>query len=96
MHQYHEHASLQFLKRLRSAAHLRGIGVQQRRSIAHQRHAVPSVLTLRLQLNRKGLFGARTTVTKVLSWKNEVIKKALLKMPSKELETTAVQVRTES
>lgn len=44
------------------------------------------------ELNRKGLFGARTTVTKVLSWKNEVIKKALLKMPSKELETTAVQL----
>jgi len=44
------------------------------------------------ELNRKGFFGARTTVSKVLSWKNEVIKKALLKMPTKELEATAVQL----
>jgi len=43
------------------------------------------------ELNRKGIFGGKTTVTKVLSWKNDIIKKALLKMPTKELEATAVQ-----
>jgi MyTH4 domain/WW domain/FERM central domain len=42
-------------------------------------------------LNRKGMFGQKTTVSKILSWKNEVIKTALLKMPSKELDTQATQ-----
>lgn len=42
-------------------------------------------------LNRKGIFGAKTTVTKILSWKQDVIKTALLKMPSKDLETQATQ-----
>jgi hypothetical protein len=64
-------------------------------SIHHPRPLLP--LPLRraeasFELNRKGFFGARTTVSKVLSWKNEVIKKALLKMPTKELEATAVQL----
>ena len=42
-------------------------------------------------LNRKGIFGGKTTVTKVLSWKQDVIKTALLKMPSKDLEAQATQ-----
>lgn len=42
-------------------------------------------------LNRKGIFGKQTTVTKVLSWKNDVIKTSLLKMPTKDLETQAIQ-----
>ena len=42
------------------------------------------------ELNRKGLFGGKTTVDKVLAWKNDIIKKALLKMPSSELGATAV------
>jgi len=42
-------------------------------------------------LNRKGIFGKQTTVTKILSWKNDVIKTSLLKMPSKELENQAIQ-----
>lgn len=37
------------------------------------------------------MFGSKTTVAKVLSWKNEVIKTSLLKMPTKELDTQAVQ-----
>lgn len=43
------------------------------------------------ELNRKGMFHRKTTVDKVLAWKNEVIKTALLKMPSKELEGQAIQ-----
>jgi len=42
-------------------------------------------------LNRKGMWGGKTTVAKILSWKNEVIRTALLKMPTKELEATAIQ-----
>ena len=42
-------------------------------------------------LNRKGFFGAKTTVTKMLSWKNDVIKMSLLKLPSKDLEAQATQ-----
>lgn len=42
-------------------------------------------------LNRKGLFGRKTTVAKILSWKADVIKTSLLKMPTKELEVQAIQ-----
>lgn len=42
-------------------------------------------------LNRKGIFARKTTVSKILSWKNDVIKTSLLKMPSKELEVQAIQ-----
>lgn len=42
-------------------------------------------------LNRKGMFGKRTTVTKILSWKADVIKTSLRKMPTKELGTSATQ-----
>jgi hypothetical protein len=43
------------------------------------------------ELNRKGLFHKKTTVAKVLAWKDDTIGKALLKMPTKELETLAIQ-----
>ena len=35
--------------------------------------------------------GGKTTVAKILSWKADVIRTALLKMPTKELESTAIQ-----
>jgi hypothetical protein len=42
-------------------------------------------------LNRKGMFGSKTTVTKVLSWKNEMIGTSLLKMPSRDMDQQALQ-----
>jgi hypothetical protein len=42
-------------------------------------------------LNRKGILGKRTTVTKILSWKNDVIKTSLRKMPTKDLGKHATQ-----
>lgn len=44
-----------------------------------------------LNLNRKGMFGKRTTVEKILSWKGDTIKTSLRKMPAKELENSAIQ-----
>jgi myosin-7 len=41
-------------------------------------------------LNRKGFFAKKTTVAKALSWKNELIKTSLLKMPTKDLENQAI------
>lgn len=43
------------------------------------------------ELNRKGILKTKTTVAKVLSWKNEIINRSLLKMPTKELEGQAIQ-----
>lgn len=42
-------------------------------------------------LNRKGIFGKKTTVDKITAWKADVIKTSLRKMPGKDLETQATQ-----
>lgn len=57
-----------------------------------EKRDIEEFATASFELNRKGFFGTRTTVDKVLAWKNDVIKKALLKMPSSELGATAVQL----
>lgn len=42
-------------------------------------------------LKRKGMFSKQTTVTKILSWKDELIKRSLHTMSDKSLESEAVQ-----
>ena len=42
-------------------------------------------------LYRKGLFGEATTVSKILNWKDELIKKSLHKMHDSGLGNEAVQ-----
>ena len=44
------------------------------------------------QLNRKGMFKGRTEIEKMLRWKNDVIKTALLNVQDKEFAGEAVQV----